>query len=272
MSNTASFSNNKKSIVFATAIFLVALAFAVIKLSTPCPEPEVTDTQPNFLFMQTAHSGTVSAAKADGTRTLTLKDVSPVTIYFSERPGREVGHELTEEFISLWDEESDTFASNPPNAALDIIGEHSQSIAIIELMSATYDVQNKTVEYEVIILDDETDGALPQSFGEAALFIDSTYRNYWCDCSLDGESSCSCEYKYHLGKSATKEFRGYCIGEEANTPIMISFSGKNKSTTCTGGIKWGDYFSKSCTNWSPVSGDHMNITVQCSSKKLRDKF
>ena len=274
MSNKASFPKNKKikffGIVFATVIFLVVLAFAVAKINEPCPEPETTATQPSFLFMQTAHSGTLSLAKADGTRTLTLKDVSPVTVYFSERPDRETGHELTEEFISQWNKESDNFMSNPPNAALDIIGDDSQSIAIVELMKAKYDVQNKTLEYEVIILDNETDGALPQSFGEAALFIDSTYRNYWCDCSLNGESSCDCKYKYHLGKSATKEFRGYCINQEANNPTMISFSGKNKSTSCTGGIKWGDYFTRSCTNWSPTSGDDMDIKIQCSSKKIRD--
>ncbi len=251
-------------------IVAVVAIFVAIWLLQQCPSAERISTDPTFLYVQTAHSGTLSAEQADGKRTLVLKNVSPSTVYFSDRPDRITGHGSTAEFIAQWSDGENSFQSDPPNAALDIIGEHSQNISIIELMKAKYDVQNKTLEYEVIILDSETDGALPQSFGEAALFIDSTYKNYWCDCSLSGGSSCDCRYKYHLGKSKTKEFRGYCINQEANNPTMISFSGKNKSTSCTGGIKWGDYFTRSCTNWNPASGDNINIKVQCSSKKLRD--
>ncbi|MCG8684016.1 MAG: hypothetical protein MI892_04020, partial [Desulfobacterales bacterium] len=212
-------------IVLLTVVVLFLFFTFYVKMQF---EAELSEaSQPTYLYVQTAHSGTLSPEQADGRRILTLNDVSPVTVFFSEGPDREAGHEMTEAFISLWDGESGNFASNPPNAALDIIGEDSQSIVIVELVSAQYDVQNKTLEYEVIILDNETDGDLPQSFGEAALFIDSTYKNYWCDCSLNEASSCSCEYNYRLGKSATKEFRGYCINQEADNPIMISFSGKN---------------------------------------------
>ena len=137
------FMSNKKnkpfSLHFGTlvsaAIFLAALVFAVVKISTSCSEPEMTATQPSFLFMQTAHSGTLSAKEGDGKRTLTLNDVSPVTVYFSEKPDREAGHESTAEFIAEWSVGEDSFEANPPNAALDIIGADSQSIAIVELMS-----------------------------------------------------------------------------------------------------------------------------------------
>ena len=258
---------NKKlsnsSILIATAIVLVAVVFAVINISKPHPESEMMDTQPSFLFMQTAHSGTLSLAKADGTRTLTLKDVSPVTVYFSERPDRETGHQSTAEFIAEWSAGEDSFEANPPNAALDIIGDDSQSIAIVELMSAKYNSADQTLEYEILMLDDETAGAIPQSFDEAALFIDSTHKDYHCICWPEkGHKTCSCDYKYTLGKSATKEFRGYCDNILA-TYERIDIQGLSKDTTCTGNFPWDGYITKSCTNWSPLKKDKVRISLHC---------
>lgn len=265
------FMSNKKnkplSLSFSTlvsaAIFLTTLVFVVVTISKPCSEPEMTTTQPSFLFMQTAHSGTLSAAKADGTRTLTLKDISPVTVYFAERPDRETGHESTAEFIAEWSMGEDSFETNPPNAALDIIGNDSQSIAIVELMSATYNSATQTLEYEILILDDETAGNIPESFDEAVLFIDSTHKDYHCICWPEkGHKTCSCDYEYTLGRSGTKEFRGYCDNILA-TYERIDIQGLSKDTTCTGNFPWDGYVTKSCTNWSPFKKDKVRISLHC---------
>ena len=50
------------------------------------------------MFVQTAR-----AISSDGT-TLTLKDVTPSTLYFSDRPKRIVGHMTTVDFVDLWAE------------------------------------------------------------------------------------------------------------------------------------------------------------------------
>ena len=250
---------------FATigyTILILAVLFSLVAwYKQHTSSDQGTSSEPTFLYVQTAHSGTLSAEKADGRRTLTLNDVSPVTVYFSDRPERITGHEPTEDFIAGWKQGQDSFAVNPPNAALDIISEDSQSLFIVELMRATHDPQTHTLEYEIIILDNESGGEVPSTFGEAALFIDSTHKDFHCNCSRDGKDICTRDFKYHLGRSATKEFRGYCTGS-AKEPMGMKVSGKNKHTTCTMPAYVG-YVSKSCTNWSPTSGDHIDIRVEC---------
>ena len=260
-------SQHSRTTTIASIILILALlvVFGVWYTQHTAPEQGVS-TGPSFLYVQTAHSGTLSGEKSDGTRTLTLNDVSPVTVYFSERPDRETGHQSTADFIAQWDAGEDNFGDNPPNAALDIIGADSQSIAIVELMSATYNSATQHLEYEVVILDDETEGTIPQSFDEVALFIDSTFTKYHCGCELEaGKKDCVCSYNYHLKRSQTKEFRGYCTASKLE-PAKMSISGKNKGTTCTTDILLSTYNTRSCTNWSLTSGDDITVKVHCSKE------
>ena len=259
--------SNKKKFIFiiAAAFVLVVAAVLVAHMNRSCSEPEETMTadRPTFLYVQTAHSGSLSVEGVDGQRTLILSQVSPVTTYFSERPDRETGHQSTAEFIAEWNSGEDSFAKNPPNAALDIIGEDSQSIAIVELINAKYDATTQTLEYQVIILDDESNGNIPEKFDEVALFIDSTHKDFHCDCrSKNVGESCFCEFDYSLGKFATKEFRGFCSQDEVE-PKRISVSNISKHTTCTVGAPWSDYYSMSCTNWSTTRKDKVTVTVIC---------
>ena len=63
---------------------------------------EVTEAQLEdieALFVQTAGRLT-----SDGSGQLTLEGVSPSTIYFADRPKREVGHMATSRFVDLWTE------------------------------------------------------------------------------------------------------------------------------------------------------------------------
>ena len=48
--------------------------------------------------------------------TLTLQDVSPSTLYLSDRPERVVGHMTTEQFVEQWTEGPNSFFEDPPNA------------------------------------------------------------------------------------------------------------------------------------------------------------
>ena len=245
-------------------IAVVVAIFSVAQMYRQCTSAETASSEPTFLYVQTAHSGTLSAEQTDGRQILKLNNVSPSTVYFSDRPDRITGHESTEAFIAQWYSGEDSFGDNPPNAVLDVISENSQSLFIVELMSANYDSQAHTLQYEIIMLDNESGGDVPASFGEAVLFIDSTHKDFQCACSRSGKDICTCDFKYHLGKSKTKEFRGYCKGE-AKEPKGMKVSGKNKHTTCTMPAYVG-YVSKSCTNWSPTSGDHIDIRVECGKR------
>ena len=52
------------------------------------------------MFVQTSRG-----MSSDGT-TLTLNDVTPSTLYFSDRPKRVVGHMSTADFVVLWGRET----------------------------------------------------------------------------------------------------------------------------------------------------------------------
>ena len=80
------------SVKIATALLAAAL------LSAPALPPAAAQTKapakaPEFLFVQTAKD----IAYKDGV--LTLQDVSPVTVFFSDRPQRIVGHVRNDLFL-----------------------------------------------------------------------------------------------------------------------------------------------------------------------------
>lgn len=60
------------------------------------------------LFVQTALS-----AEHAGDR-IVLNNVTPSTLFFSDRPKRITGHIETSEFVGIWGEGDDSFAANPP--------------------------------------------------------------------------------------------------------------------------------------------------------------
>ena len=252
------------SLVLLTILLTTVVLFSLFTIYSKTQMKAVS--QPTFLYVQTAHSGTLSAEKADGKRILTLNDVSPTTVYFSDRPDRITGHESTEDFIAQWNDGEDSFASNPPNAALDVIDEDSQHLAIVELMGARYDAQNKTLEYEILMLDNESQGAFPTTFGEAAVFIDSKYIRYGCGCDSTPGNTCSCEYTYTLDAGKTKEIRAYCLDDRH--PPFLEVSGNKGSTTCVLAFPlYPDQSGYSCINRDTTSSDQLDITVTCNSRR-----
>ena len=246
----------------AYVVIILAVLFLLVVWYKKHTAPDRgSSSGPNFLYVQTAHSGTLSAKQTDGRRILKLNNVSPTTVYFSDRPDRITGHESTAEFIAQWSDGADSFASNPPNAALDVLGGNSQNLAIVELIGARYDAQNETLEYEIIMLDKESGGAFPAVFGEAALFIDSAHVNYRCACDVVSGNTCSCEEPYTLGAKETKEFRAYCLDDMRPEALEISGS---KTTSCTPMTpSWSGYYSRSCTNHDATNKDKLNITTLC---------
>ena len=76
---------------------------------------EVTEQQledMEALFVQTAASMTSDRG------TITLHGLSPSTLYFADRPQRDVGHMMSRHFVANWAEGDNSFAENPPNAVL----------------------------------------------------------------------------------------------------------------------------------------------------------
>ena len=97
---------------------------------------------------------------------LTLHTLAPTTLFFSDRPDRVTGHISSQEFVQSWDQGEDSFASNPPNAALSIFHPDMVSDVVVELMDPV--LEGHTLTYKITILD----GDMPAEGGPSSLFID----------------------------------------------------------------------------------------------------
>ena len=101
-------------------------------------------------------------------KTLTLQDVSPSTLYFSDRPERVVGHMTTQQFVDQWAEGPNSFLEDPPNAVLSYVGtgEDTPSDAVVVLRDPVSSGTSLTYVIEVL------EGEVPAESGAVTLFID----------------------------------------------------------------------------------------------------
>ena len=108
-----------------------------------------------------------AGAKLEGGK-LTLTGVAPNSIVFADRPVRAAGHVATEQFIMQWDEGKDSFAKDPPNATVSVLGGDGSKVsdAVVTLKAPKLEGGNLT--FDVVVLE----GSLAGSSGPAALFID----------------------------------------------------------------------------------------------------
>lgn len=121
---------------------------------------EETVQEIEALYVQTAHS----ISYDDGR--LTLHNVAPTTLFFSDRPDRVTGHVSSPEFVDTWGEGEDSFASDPPNAALSIFGDDQVHDVVVVLSDPVR--KGNQISYTVEILD----GEMPAKGGPSSLFID----------------------------------------------------------------------------------------------------
>lgn len=105
-----------------------------------------------------------------------MNNISDKTILFSDRPERIVETESTSDYIGNWTTGEDSFVIDVPNAVW-VLDERQQDTTIIELFNPVYDIEKKTLKYEVT-LDNSTSIDLPTKvFGESTLVIDSSSNN-----------------------------------------------------------------------------------------------
>jgi hypothetical protein len=117
---------------------------------------------------------------------LTLRDVSPVTVFFSDRPKRIVGHVRNDLFFKKWTEGNNSFKNDPPNAVLSVLSDNMPPTeTVVVLQNPRLD--GKTLTYDVRALK----GALPPSGVDGTLFIDGS--SGYCDPGYDiGDAGYPC--------------------------------------------------------------------------------
>jgi hypothetical protein len=144
------------SVLMGVEITRVGLA-ADAKVQT---DPD-KDKKVPLLFVQTAKGATLANGK------LTLSGVSPMTVFFSDRPTRVAGHVATSEMIPLWSEGKDSFLKDPPNATLSTFtADGKVGNVVVELKNPG--LKGDQMTYDVRVLE----GKLPDKAEGASLFID----------------------------------------------------------------------------------------------------
>ncbi len=140
---------------------LMGLAVApVVMSSADLSATEDATKQAEFLFVQSARR----MRYANGE--LTLVDVNPVTVLFSDRPERIAGQMLTEAFVPFWSEGDDSFEKTPPNADLAVLEGGQNANVVLTLHEPR--LQGRDLSYRVDLLE----GKPPTTGGAASLFID----------------------------------------------------------------------------------------------------
>jgi len=152
----------------SNSVKIAAALLAAAFLSAPPQPPATAQTKApakasEFLFVQTAKD----IAYKDGV--LTLQDVSPVTVFFSDRPQRIVGHMRNDLFMKKWPEDSNRFKSDPPNAVLSVSKDKTPPTSTVVVLNNPR-LNGNNLTYDVRMLD----GDLPATGIMSTLFIDGS--------------------------------------------------------------------------------------------------
>ncbi len=117
-----------------------------------------------LLLVQNSKSVVINKDK----NTLTLKGVSPTTLFFSDRPVRMAGHYNKKDYLKLWTDGKDSFDADPPNATLSVFEGDGDDLldAVVELKNPRY--KGDDLIYDINLIE----GHLPELGGPSSLFID----------------------------------------------------------------------------------------------------
>jgi hypothetical protein len=179
------------------------------------------------IFIQEGSGGSF-VNDSSGNYTLTMTNVVPYTVFFADRPARDVGFAPMDKFLKGFN----FGASNPPNAAIILPDENETSdMAIVELTKPQYNNTTGTLTYTARQLKEysfesgwlqdqigKADASIPERFGSITLVIDD------CTCWLYPNSGCANQCRN--GCWSTKHFTceqcggcckpkecSYCIAE-----------------------------------------------------------
>lgn len=144
---------SRRNLVIATSA-LVAAGISTRALAD--------DAEIDYLLVQTSKGLAFDKA----TSTLSLIDVSPVTLFFSDRPDRVAGNMKTSAFIPFWSHGKDSFAKNPPNADVSIIDGDTMHQVVVVLQDPVLD--GGTLRYTVKTVQ----GEMLEKGADVSVFID----------------------------------------------------------------------------------------------------
>jgi len=171
-------------VVGVVALAAVAVVAFVLGARTQSTSASPGAQTSNWLFSQTADAGSISP-NGDGTWTLTLTDVDPVVLAFTDRPLRDAQAGSAERLVEAW---PDMFGdSNPNGVVVAHNAEGATNSAVVELMDPAID--GSTMTYTVKVLTNEGGPAEPgrsYSFEQVSVFIDDVKVTSWACEAISG--------------------------------------------------------------------------------------
>jgi hypothetical protein len=151
---------NLRRPILAAALMLAAAA----PLSTVFSTATAAESKVQLMFVQSAES-----LKADG-KTLRLVNVSPQTVWFTDRPVRQAGHLTMASYLKEWTSAAGpmNFSKSPPNATLSVYqpGKDDNTLTVVEISQPVVDGKDLVYQYKLI------EGKVPTTGGATSLFID----------------------------------------------------------------------------------------------------
>ena len=138
--------------IFVIALLLASLASPALAEDDTC----------DMLFVQDAK------AMVFDSNLLTLKEANPNIIFFCDRPVRTAGHMTRDAFMKLVSEGENSFADNPPNAAVSIVNAKGEVTEAVVTLSKRPLVNGNDMVFPIKLLD----GQLPNAGETVIMFID----------------------------------------------------------------------------------------------------
>jgi len=135
-----------------------------------------------WMSILTASSGTLDQTGGD-MYTLTLLNPSGQVAQFTDRPARETSIMALDEFLLMWDEGSDSFLADPPNAAIEYNTSTDTVVYVVELTNPRRDAILQTLIFDVLEINpdgglshyvDGTSTIQSAQFSDPTLFVDSS--------------------------------------------------------------------------------------------------
>jgi hypothetical protein len=139
-----------------------ALAAVIGAKAALAAASEASNQKIDFLFVQTAKS----LAFNSSTNTLTLEGISPITLFFSDRPERIAGNMETSVFVPFWDRGKNSFLADPPNTDISILEGNRLHQVVAVLRDPV--LSNDTLSYTAKVLQ----GEMPARAALVSVFID----------------------------------------------------------------------------------------------------
>jgi hypothetical protein len=159
MSRKLERTTTRRNLMAAAAVTASSLASIRPVLAQAIPElPKEAD----FLFVQSSKVMTFDKS----TNKLTLTGVSPITVFFTDRPERIAGNMKTASFIPFWSEGKDSFKSNPPNADISLLEGKTLTQIVVELQDPALTSDDLTYTVKLI------KGEMPAKATDVSVFID----------------------------------------------------------------------------------------------------